>query len=852
MLLRLSAIGLCQLALATFHRSQSSSNLSTCPPCDIDDWNDESFKQCNFWGDPHITSSYGDLDAFDFQGIGLFKWAVSSGCGYKFQVNAFTCRYTPRLWSNSITRYLAIQMGDDIIYINNTNVGGSGLDMVDDPTFSRATAGVNIQSPDKCFRMNVNVKPLDGGLRWYHNVKLRIFKDVLEKDGICGSSDLLGQLVYSDDSDTLFTDEQLTEMCTTCTDPNAPPPLGCPGTGPGTNSPGCEFMSQSSNLNSFECTEDKLPKDGSSVEAGNLSTYQGLTKNGDHCLAYVKTKGGGSSASCAQYCEDIGSTCVGVWDQLSGTTCALDPINITVNHGATCHNRAGLRDMLCICDKPSPDNPFPGPSPGRVCGSAESFNEAVDLCKVCLPNAEFTDAPVAEQDKRLRSCVIDICSLPGTATLDDKEAIAENSCEQDPDLPPDGMKVCSAAGFCEAICVDNLVFPTIGVSACHGLCKPIFESKVKGGLRGFCDYKDTCSGYDCSDSSYYCPLLCQSLECDQNVQDGCSGCEQRCADQFADVDDILEEYCRDSALAGIVEDLEKLLRSCSHDSNLLSPHRLRFCAEYCKSDENGNNPLHFDPAECIAFCTSDAGYNSIIGIVESKFCPHSNSISAGQDTTPSPTTSTPGANISICDDRGFCDAICDIGFAGAQCRADCGAEARKITRTFCRCGVCSHSMLQETEEVGLLHFRAPTPGAPELGGELSSCRCRNPSYYCKKLCDDGFKRHGDRELVCVESCLVKFPEVLQVLETYEDTCPACQARRGDDDKGDDDRRNDDDKKRDSGGAFMSVVRRIHILPFHDGTFLVDAHVESLFLKTAILCCESTIASMLVDGRRNKD
>ena len=28
-------------------------------------------------------------------------------------------------------------------------------------------------------------------------------------------------------------------------------------------------------------------------------------------------------------------------------------------------------------------------------------------------------------------------------------------------------------------------------------------------------------------------------------EDGCSGCEQRCADQFADVDDILEEYCDD-------------------------------------------------------------------------------------------------------------------------------------------------------------------------------------------------------------------------------------------------------------------------------------------------------------------
>ena len=29
------------------------------------------------------------------------------------------------------------------------------------------------------------------------------------------------------------------------------------------------------------------------------------------------------------------------------------------------------------------------------------------------------------------------------------------------------------------------------------------------------------------------------------VQDGCSGCEQRCATAFGDVDDILEEYCDD-------------------------------------------------------------------------------------------------------------------------------------------------------------------------------------------------------------------------------------------------------------------------------------------------------------------
>ena len=30
-------------------------------------------------------------------------------------------------------------------------------------------------------------------------------------------------------ADTIFTDEQLDEMCNACREPGAPPPLGCPG-----------------------------------------------------------------------------------------------------------------------------------------------------------------------------------------------------------------------------------------------------------------------------------------------------------------------------------------------------------------------------------------------------------------------------------------------------------------------------------------------------------------------------------------------------------------------------------------------------------------------------------------------
>ena len=37
------------------------------------------------------------------------------------------------------------------------------------------------------------------------------------------------RLVYYDDADVLFTEEQLAEMCSACTEPNAPAPLGCPG-----------------------------------------------------------------------------------------------------------------------------------------------------------------------------------------------------------------------------------------------------------------------------------------------------------------------------------------------------------------------------------------------------------------------------------------------------------------------------------------------------------------------------------------------------------------------------------------------------------------------------------------------
>ena len=210
--------------------------------------------------------------------------------------------------------------------------------------------------------------------------------------------------------------------------------------------PGCDFLRESTNLNSFECTPDLLPQTADGPDPSNLTLYNELTNDGDYCVAYVKVKGPGSSPNCDVYCKDIGSTCVGVWDQLSDTTCNLDPVNVTELRRASCTNRAKLMDMICICDKPPADNPLPGPGPERVCGDDQSLFDAKELCRICLPNAELLDNPVSEEDARFRSCIIDVCSLPASASEDDKKAMVENMCENDPELPPDGDQVCSAGG----------------------------------------------------------------------------------------------------------------------------------------------------------------------------------------------------------------------------------------------------------------------------------------------------------------------------------------------------------------------------------------------------------------------
>ncbi|CAE7475683.1 unnamed protein product, partial [Symbiodinium pilosum] len=140
----------------------------------------------------------------------------------------------------------------------------------------------------------------------------------------------------------------------------------------------------------------------------------------------------------------------------------------------------------------------------------------------------------------------------------------------------------------------------------------------------------------------------------------------------------------------------------------------------------------------------------------------------------------------------FCDAICDLGFAGAQCRADCDSNARKITRTFCRCGLCSeYHLLQETEDVGLLHFRAHAMTEVQQNNEASS------EESSEKICDDGLRCKGDRELSCIKGCMAKFSDVKNILETYEESCPDCKVRGPKDDDGK--KRDDDGKKKDDDG-----------------------------------------------------
>jgi hypothetical protein len=176
-------------------------------------------RKCDFWGDPHFKVSFFRSDRFDYQGIGVF--GVASSADGSFQVQNFQCAYGDG--ANSVAIGVAVRVGQTIVVISNATVSVNGTSIDTAPggldltgTLAR-NSGVNLQSDDKCSRINVNSRATSRLPRFFHNVRVRMAAPA--STGLCGKA---APHTYVSNTELLFSTEQITELCSKCTGAHEP------------------------------------------------------------------------------------------------------------------------------------------------------------------------------------------------------------------------------------------------------------------------------------------------------------------------------------------------------------------------------------------------------------------------------------------------------------------------------------------------------------------------------------------------------------------------------------------------------------------------------------------------------
>jgi hypothetical protein len=190
---------------------------SQCPSMS---WNDSRWRKCDFWGDPHFRASFFG-HKFDFQGKGIFE--VASSDDGTFQVQDFQCSWNRGRAAVAIA--VAVKLGDTtVVMFNNTlHINGVIVDTAPDGldlTGSlQNSAGVNVNSANKCSRINVDTitKHRKHPPYFFHNVKVRMTSPA--NTGMCGHA---APHEYVATNASLFTRGQITEMCSHCTPPGVP------------------------------------------------------------------------------------------------------------------------------------------------------------------------------------------------------------------------------------------------------------------------------------------------------------------------------------------------------------------------------------------------------------------------------------------------------------------------------------------------------------------------------------------------------------------------------------------------------------------------------------------------------
>jgi len=159
----------------------------------VSQWANPLFRQCSFWGDPHFTKSFFGR-RFDYQGIGIFN--VASSKDGSFLLQNFQCAYA-----------------------NNPRVSVAiGFAMkVDGKTTFISRQSTVVASEDKCTRLEVRTRHTGRSPGFYHDISLAVEKSRVSNEGICGHAPPHNDV--SCDETMLFTQEQINQLCQSCTHP---------------------------------------------------------------------------------------------------------------------------------------------------------------------------------------------------------------------------------------------------------------------------------------------------------------------------------------------------------------------------------------------------------------------------------------------------------------------------------------------------------------------------------------------------------------------------------------------------------------------------------------------------------
>ncbi|CAE7896083.1 SLC38A6 [Symbiodinium microadriaticum] len=457
--------------------TEKTANCAVCANQNLND--QQQFKRCNYWGDPHYTATWGPRQRFDYQGKGLHSVVDNTECG-GFKVQAFHCQYKSS--QNTVTIGLAFSWTEESsgttvrVFMNSNGISvqensidlapGTVKPYVSVPngpvTSAQWKSGVSVQTGNECNYALVTLKTISGKPGYIMSVNLRAHDEVDADQGICGTDDL-GSTYIGDVSNSIFLPAEQSQLCTLCDSFGGGGGDGTPGcpnvptttVAPPTFSPRCAWaqtgyeQSGGNAAGSYFLQLAECAIDGSSLATtryianrAGATNYQVPTDFEEVCLMFYEKRSG--SANCRTVCEQLGSTCNRVLAAIGadGTDkCETDNNNNGGNCGYDDENADDVQtfnDQICACNIPPGglNNPAPGENLDDI--DEQTQADATDACAVgWLANVTLPDpipvdlSELTEEQFALWSCIID-WSL---ADPQDRPDIVELTEEQNPTLP---------------------------------------------------------------------------------------------------------------------------------------------------------------------------------------------------------------------------------------------------------------------------------------------------------------------------------------------------------------------------------------------------------------------------------